>query len=196
MHHRKSEYPIRHLVAGLTVFAAIPLFVQLGADEAVSRVKPPDSAEPVTSTAATIEMARQRLLAAAKRGAPDFPDEKQVKLMHFSYVGTLATKDGPVLVVDRRAVITGMLAPRGLNYITFFDSRLKYLGKLCYTKSRPLYCDRGKLYLFGQLDGLPPAGQGNVIDLSLGYTSLRIYHEYAYGSSGGIPERNSRRRGK
>jgi len=137
----------------------------------------------------TLETARQQLLAAARRGDPDFPDEKSVKLMHFSYVGSLKTKDGPVLVVDRRSVLTGMLAPRGLNYITFFDDQLKYLGKFRYTKSRPLYCDEGKLYLFGELDGLPPGGDGNVIDVSKGYDSLRIYREYAYGSSGGIADR-------
>jgi hypothetical protein len=50
----------------------------------------------------------------------------------------------------------------------------------------PLWCEEGRLFLFGDLDGFSDRGDGNVIDLTDGYEQMRIYHEKRYGSSGGI----------
>ena len=184
MHNYRDRLPSRQFFGALTLITAACLIGSLVVAEPATR-----ATQVAAST--TLETARQQLLAAARRDDPDFPDEKNVKLVHFSDVGSLKTNDGPILVVDRRSVLTGMLAPRGLNFIIFFDDQMNYLGKLRYTKSRPLYCQNGKLYLYGELDGVPPAGDGNVIDVTLGYGALKIYREYAYGSSGGIPEDKS-----
>ena len=135
---------------------------------------------------------RAALLEAAREDDPHFPDGRDVILTHFSHIGELRTARGErILVADQRAVLAGMLAPRGQNRISFFDERLHYLGSIGYVHSRPLWCDGSRLYLFGDLDGFPQPGQtnppgGNVIDVSSGFDGLKNYHASAYGSSGGI----------
>jgi len=147
-----------------------------------------------SSPSSTNRNIRSALLEAARDGDPRFPDGKNVILTHFSHVGDLRTAHGKrIYVADQRAVLAGMLAPRGQNRISFFDERLVYLGSIGYVHSRPLWCDRSKLYLFGDLDGFPQPGQeyptgGNVIDVSAGFDELRSYHASVYGSSGGIED--------
>jgi hypothetical protein len=137
---------------------------------------------------------RAVLLDSAKYSEPGFPDSRQVLLTHFSYVGHVVTSQGDVIyVVDQRGVIAGMRAPRGQNFIVFFDQHFRYLGQIGYVQSRPLWCDGSRLYLFGDLDGSPQSGQsmpvgGNVIDLADGYQGIRLYHAHVYGSSGGIDD--------
>lgn len=128
---------------------------------------------------------RERLLKSATR-AKDFPDGKSLQLTHFAYVGKTKSKKGVVYIVDLRSVVTGMPAPRGVNAILFFDSAYRYLGRESYVSSSPLWCEGGKLYLFGDLDGNSEKGVGNVIDLSEGFARRRVYKENKYGSSGGI----------
>lgn len=135
---------------------------------------------------------RAALLASARRDVSDFPDDASLTLTHFSHVGNLLAADGRVIhVVDQRAVVSGMPAPRGLNRILFFDSDRRFLGSVGYVKSRPLWCEGGYLFLFGELDGffVPDAlaGQrGNVIDVSAGFDQMKCYHLRRYGSSGGV----------
>lgn len=137
---------------------------------------------------------RTALLSAASDSDPRFPDGRDVILTHFSYVGELWTARGErIFIADQRAVLAGMLAPRGQNRISFFDDRFQYLGSIAYVHSRPLWCDGSKLYLFGDLDGFPQLGQtyppgGNVIDVSLGFDGLTSYNARVYGSSGGIED--------
>ncbi|MES2981216.1 MAG: hypothetical protein V4727_02795 [Verrucomicrobiota bacterium] len=132
---------------------------------------------------------RSSLLTSARRDDPDFPDGKSMVLTHFSHVGQLESSRGEmVYVADRRAVISGMMAPRGQNYITFFDKDFRYLGKIRYGSSRPLWCDASRLYLFGALDGSSADLSGNVIDIAGGYNHLVAYQRRAYGSSGGIDD--------
>jgi hypothetical protein len=132
---------------------------------------------------------RSALFESAKRSDPDFPDGHRVVLTHFSHVGQLVTASGDVVqVADRRSVIAGMLAPRGQNYVTFFDSHLRYLGKIEYVSSRPLWCDGSRLYLFGDLDGFATGLAGNVLDVSDGYERLTAYRVRAYGSSRGMDD--------
>ena len=129
---------------------------------------------------------RSALLAAARVGDTGFPDGKNVQSTHFSHVCEIITNRGEqIYIADHRTVLSGMASPRGMNYILFFDGELQFLGKLRYSASRPLWCHEGKLYLFGDLDG-DSDFSGNVVDLSEGYERLRVYHESAYGSSGGI----------
>lgn len=142
------------------------------------------SCETATNSALDV---RELLLESAKKSDPDFPDGKDVLLTHFSHVGHLVTSSGErVDIVDRRAVLGGMLAPRGQNYITFFDGQHQYLGKLHYVSNSPLWCDGSKLYLAGDID----LGElsGNVVDISNGYKDLTVYHSSAYGSSGGVED--------
>ncbi len=97
-------------------------------------------------------------------------------------------RDGPIFVVNMRSVLANMNAPRGANFICFFGRRGNFLGKLSYLFSMPLWCEKGKLYLFGDRDIFDEYGPGNVIDLSDGYVNLKVYHEKKYGSSGGIAD--------
>ncbi|HEX9665032.1 MAG TPA: hypothetical protein VGA95_00545 [Thermodesulfobacteriota bacterium] len=129
---------------------------------------------------------REGLASSAKKADKDFPDGKDVLLTHFSYLGKLQTKKGVIYVADMRSVLNNMNAPRGVNYIMFFDNKYEFLGKQNYASSVPLWCEEGRLFLFGDLDGFSDRGDGNVIDLSDGYKNMRIYHEKRYGSSGGI----------
>lgn len=130
---------------------------------------------------------RSKLLTAAKAGDSDFPDGEHVVLTHFSHVGQVTTKASEtIFVVDRRAVLAGMLAPRGQNAILFFSGDFRYLGKLKYVHSRPLWCEGSRLFLSGNLDGFFNPVKGNAIDLSEGFANLKGRRISAYGSSGGI----------
>ena len=128
---------------------------------------------------------RERLLHSAQHADKEFPNGKDVVLTQFAYIGKVQTREGVVYVVNQRAVLNNMPAPRGVNTVVFFNARLQWLGKLGYASSMPLWCERGKVYLFGDLDVPSDKGEGNVLDLSQGYRRLRIYHEKRYGSSGG-----------
>lgn len=66
-----------------------------------------------------------KLLLAAELGDPGHPDGENVVLMHFSHLGQVTTVSGEkVYVADRRAVIAGMLAPRGKNAILFLTDAI------------------------------------------------------------------------
>lgn len=131
---------------------------------------------------------RAVLLESSERDDSDHPHPPSRHLTHFGYLGSVVTADGPVHVVDRRGVLTGMLAPRGQNAIVFFDRHLRYVGRVGYADSRPLWCEGSKVFLFGNLDGFNRPGFGNVIDLTAGFDSLRVYAESRYGSSGGLAD--------
>ncbi|HEV2329749.1 MAG TPA: hypothetical protein VGY56_13285 [Verrucomicrobiae bacterium] len=137
---------------------------------------------------------RTALLDSAKKSEPNFPDGHELLLTHFSYLGRLVTSQGDVIyVVDQRGVVADQPAPHGQNFIAFFDRHFRYLGKISYVQSRPLWCEGSRLYLFGNLDGFPQSGQsflpgGNVIDVARGYQSIRSYHAKVYGSSGGTDD--------
>ena len=110
-----------------------------------------------------------KLLLAAEVGDPGHPDGENVVLMHFSHLGQVTTVSGEkVYVADRRAVIGGMLAPWGKNAILFFNGRHRYLGKLKYVQSPPLWGEGARLFISGNLEGFFNLVQGNVIDLSGG----------------------------
>jgi hypothetical protein len=136
---------------------------------------------------------RAALLFSAKKNDSNFPNGQDAVLTHFSHVGQLVTSRGEIIyVVDERAVTAGVLSPHGLNFIVFFDRHFQFLGKINYVNSRPLWCDGGKLYLFGDLDGFPNDeknySRGNVIDVAGGFENLKIYHAKVYGSSGGLED--------
>ncbi|MEM6435047.1 MAG: hypothetical protein AAF773_14525 [Cyanobacteria bacterium P01_D01_bin.115] len=119
---------------------------------------------------------RQLLLDSAKENDPDLSlENSSVAITHFSYVCELMTDSGDLIyVADRRAVLLGMAAPRGLNYITFFKEDHSYLGKIRYVHARPLRCNRGELYLYTNIDSGGVSSQDNVIDVSEGFENLRF----------------------
>ena len=142
---------------------------------------------------------RVALLESAKINEPDFPDGQDLVLTHFAEVGKLATSHGEVIyVVEQRSVTANALAPHGQAFIVFFDQQFQFLGKIGFGRSRPLWCEGSKLYLWGDLDRefyntdldrklqeIPP---GNVIDVANGFTGLTNYHAHVYGSSGGLED--------
>jgi hypothetical protein len=137
---------------------------------------------------------RETLLYSARKSEPNFPDGHELLLTHFSYLGHLVTSQGEVIyVIDQRGVIAGQLAPHGQNFIVFFDHHFRYLGKISYVQSRPLWCDGSRLYLWGDLDGFPQSDEpvhltGNVIDVAGGYGKITSYHAHVYSSSGGLDD--------
>lgn len=139
---------------------------------------------------------RDRLEKVARAQDPGFPDGDKVKLTSFAYVCRLLTDDGPVYVANRRAVLTGMAAPRGQNAITFVDGHFRLLATIPYAASLPLWCDQGMLFLWGPWDGqqfeFEPCNDErgcNVIDWSKGYAVMPNFRwERAYGSNGGIDD--------
>jgi hypothetical protein len=136
---------------------------------------------------------RTMLLESAKKSEPDFPDVRNSVLTYFAHVGELMTSRHEIIyVADQRAVTADALSPHGLNFIVFFDEHFQFLGRINYGSSRPLWCDGGKLYLFGDLDGFPNSGKnysrGNVIDVADGFENLKIYHAKVYGSSSGLED--------
>lgn len=131
---------------------------------------------------------RQELLDSAKKNDPHFPDGNKIKLTHFAYLGTVSTKKGIVFVVLRRAVLTGMAAPRGLQEINLFDSRRRYARSLPMSDGTALWCEGSKIFLFGSCTVInaeypdPDDSTGNVIDLYEGYDRPIIKREEMYGS--------------
>jgi hypothetical protein len=135
---------------------------------------------------------RAALLLSAKKNDSNFPNGRDAVLTHFSHIGQLVTSRGEIIyVADERAVTADTLSPHGLNFIVFFDEYFHLLGKINYVNSRPLWCDDGKLYLFGDLDGVSQTrnySRGNVVDVSDGFENLKVYHAKVYGSSGGLED--------
>ena len=121
------------------------------------------------------------LQASQKDADEDYPNGKDVKLTHFGYIGSVSTAKGDTIyVADQRGVITGMLAPRGLNFIACFDAKYRFLGKVRYVSARPLWCEGSRVFLFGEEH--TSLGSGNVIDLAQGWWNREIKSVNAYGS--------------
>ncbi len=128
---------------------------------------------------------REKMLVSVKAKDPDFPDGNAVKLTHFSYFGTVHTREGIYYVAYLRAVLTGMLAPRGISYLEFFDHQLNWVDKqVCY--EWPLWCDNGGVFLYGFAPaGTAGAGDsagGNYWDMSSGIEARRLVSKPSYGS--------------
>ncbi len=124
---------------------------------------------------------------------------QQTQLAHIGHVDTV---EGRYEVAIQRLVLTGMLAPRGQRHLRLFteDGRLAVTYWL--SGAEPLWCEGGKLYLFGfgHIDGIPVDPQlasrfagdevptGNVVDFSHGIAKAMLQRETRYGSSGGIED--------
>ena len=123
---------------------------------------------------------RDGLMQSSRKDDPDFPTGDGSKLVRFAYVGRVESPQGQLYVVDMRLVLTGMLSPRGNNYVVFFDENHNWLGKERYILTQPLWCRGSKVFLHGvDTDG---ATQGNAWDLSEGFADRRRVLVSEYGS--------------
>jgi hypothetical protein len=122
---------------------------------------------------------RDQLLASSKQSDSSFPNQTSVKLTRFAYLGRLRTGTGDYYVIDMRSVITGMAAPRGLNFLVFFDKDRQWIGKQHYD-TPPLWCQGSRVYM----SGLEIAGEseGNVWDLNTGFADRKLLIAPEYGS--------------
>lgn len=122
---------------------------------------------------------RDIFLEAARQNDPSFPDGKKAKLTFFAHFGTVTSTSGVLHVVFMKEVLTGMLAPRGLRFLMFFDEDCNFIGTQPCTAD-PLWCEKGRIFMFG-LDDYNDE-KGNVWDLSKGFPNRRLITEPAYGS--------------
>jgi len=124
---------------------------------------------------------RTQMLRASRQSDPNFPDGTHRKLTQFAYIGDVAAKGVTLHVVAARSVITGMLAPRGQAWLSFYDVRGGFVGEHAINPgSPPLWCDGSRVYFFGlQTNG---EQQGNALDLRDGFANRRYVLAPAEGS--------------
>ena len=125
----------------------------------------------------------EQMLLSARRFSPDFPDEGEVKLTHFGHFGQVRCGDRDLRVAYARGVITGMLAPRGLSWLLFFDDRNRYVDQIPIRVGgggEPLWCEGSRIYFYG----IQWAGEtcGNVMDFGGGLSGVRCYSDPREGS--------------
>src|SRR5689334_8559160 len=73
---------------------------------------------------------RETMLESARQRDPLFPDGITKKLTVFADIGQLKTTKGTYEVVDCRAVLTGMLAPRGQSWLSFHDQKGTWISSI------------------------------------------------------------------
>lgn len=115
---------------------------------------------------------RSQMLDACVREDPDFPDGRSMKLIEFAYTGDVRTESGILHVNFVRAVITGMLAPRGENWLSFHGPDTRFVGEQPINPSYPPLRCEGSLIIF---DGVQTNGEdrGNALQLSKGFLLSR-----------------------
>lgn len=124
---------------------------------------------------------RQQMLESSRREDPHFPDGAQQKLTQFAYIGDVKTKSSTLRVVWVRSVLTGMPAPRGETWLSFFDEHGHFIGrKPIDIASPPLWCEGSRVYFFGvQTNG---EQRGNALDVGNGLSDLQLVSQPAAGS--------------
>lgn len=131
------------------------------------------------------------MLESARLSNPDFPDGETKKLTNFAYMGQVETPDGIIHIATQSEVILGMLSPRGLWSIQYFDESLAWIGResLSGVASRsgpPLYANGSVLYFFGPVGaeerGDELVATGKALDFSGGFEHRRMVFAPAYGS--------------
>ncbi len=138
---------------------------------------------------------REKLMDSAIIQDPDFPKGEFVKSTQFAYIGKVNTIIGNIYVVDTKAVLTNMPAPRGVNRLLFFDKSFNFLGALDRRIwHEPLWCEDGKLFFFGfSEDQLYDSTgktykKGNALYLKEGWLNRKMVEIKEYGSYGGTIE--------
>jgi hypothetical protein len=122
---------------------------------------------------------REAFLESALRTDPSFPNEKEAKVTFFAHFGTVTNSSGVLHVIFMKEVLTGMLAPRGMSFLMFFDEKSNFIGKQACT-AHPLWCESSYVFMFG-LDDYN-GERGNVWDLSKGFLNRSLITKPAYGS--------------
>jgi len=124
---------------------------------------------------------RDKMRQEAKANYRFFPDGENVKLTHFAYLGDVQTSEGMLRIVFLRAVLTGMMSPRGQRAILVFDETGTYVRSLgCDASSYPLWCEGSKIYLAGRT--LVSGVEGNAWDLTDGVEGAKLIWSPEYGS--------------
>jgi hypothetical protein len=130
--------------------------------------------------------------------------EQGLQQTQLAHIGHIETTDGRFEVCFQRLVVTGMLAPRGQSRLLIFSKNGYLVRSFDFPsfQNPPLWCDSGRVYLFGNthIPGLaidPAIADrftseevltGNVIDFSRGIDHAILTREKMYGSSGGIED--------
>lgn len=116
---------------------------------------------------------RDQMLAEATRHDLNFPDGKTTVLTQFSYLGSVDSDIGLLKVVSCRSIITGMPAPRGIAWLSFFSADGSFKGRVpIAADSPPLFCEGTRVFFFGPQsnDGF----SGNTLDLKSGINTARF----------------------
>lgn len=124
---------------------------------------------------------REVMLASARTNDKRFPDGREVALTQFAYIGTVTTKDGLIRVVACRAVMTGMLSPRGQSWLSLHAKDGAFVSSQLWFSGDPLWCEGSRIYFFG-LQGSDEEGVGNALDLAAGVKAGRWVMEDREGS--------------
>jgi hypothetical protein len=123
--------------------------------------------------------ARELMLKAARSQDRHFPNEKDVKLTQFAYIGLVNAKGQSLYVINVRSVIPGMLAPRGNSWLDFFDNPNHLLGTALIS-GQPLWCEGSRIYFFGsQSNG---DTEGNALEVADGIDNCKFVYIAAPGS--------------
>ena len=125
-----------------------------------------------------------------------------IQQTYFAHIGEIDTKEGTFSICIQRAVLTGMIAPRGLKWLLVFNGDSELVARYPLPNAEPLWCEGPRIYLFGHgyvpgtsadprvesLYDTDESPSGNVIDFSASIHRPVITRETAYGSSGGIED--------
>jgi hypothetical protein len=141
------------------------------------------------SACTTAPDARSQMLRSARQSDADFPDGESIKLTSFAYIGSGETPDGEIRVVHERAVLTGMLAPRGRARILYFDRQNRFVDAdrpWWLDQHPPLWTNGPRLFLSGAIHEASKEGEpvllGNALDFSGGIANRSVVAMPAYAS--------------
>lgn len=110
---------------------------------------------------------RQVMLESERKLDRRFPDGWDFVLAEFAYIGDVNCAGRKLRVVSVKATITNMLAPRGENWMAFFDQQGHYVAQWPSNfEAPPIWCE-GSLIYFAGFDG-DGENRGNAMDVSKG----------------------------
>ena len=92
--------------------------------------------------------------------------QKDRQLVHLSHVCNLEINGRQFPVVDVMELVPGATTPRGVNRIIVLTDKLVPVQTIDYTTQRPLFCQKQRLFVFGDLmiGGVLP--EGNILSFS------------------------------
>jgi len=88
------------------------------------------------------------------------------QLVHLSHVCNLQISGRLFPVVDVMELVRGATTPRGVNRIIILTDKLVPVQTIDYTTQRPLFCQKQRLFVFGDLMIGNVLPEGNVLSFS------------------------------